>query len=198
MATTALSTIMVVAERASDLLQGQSPTPDEAPVWVDPHWASRQREGRRAALSTPPCSPRAGAFTSWQSWPSPFATVGFASTAPVVGTATLIAILFTSGLTLASFLPCWILTATPPGRPYQFANPLAIESRLGFLGLGLYFLSAAYFCLFEPRLKLFEHPWVKTLHNGIIQVHSKAPACVFVPTGWFRTISQAFQTPPGP
>ena len=55
------------------------------------------------------------------------------------------------------------------GAAYQFANPLAIE--FGFWGFwvwGLYFLSAAYFCLFEPRLKLFEHPWVKTLHNGII------------------------------
>ncbi|MGB0267727.1 MAG: choline dehydrogenase, partial [Pseudomonadales bacterium] len=42
---------IMVAERASDLLQGKALPPDEAPVWLDPHWASRQREGRRAALS---------------------------------------------------------------------------------------------------------------------------------------------------
>ena len=42
---------IMVAERASDLLQGKALPLDEAPVWVDPHWASRQREGRRAALS---------------------------------------------------------------------------------------------------------------------------------------------------
>jgi len=55
------------------------------------------------------------------------------------------------------------------GAAYQFANPLAIE--FGFWGFwvwGLYFLSAAYFCLFEPKLRLFERPWVKTLHNAII------------------------------
>jgi glycine betaine transporter len=87
-----------------------------------------------------------------------------------VGTATLIAILFTSGLDVGLILfPLLDFDRYAAGAAYQFANPLAIE--FGFWGFwvwGLYFLSAAYFCLFEPRLKLFEHPWVKTLHNGII------------------------------
>jgi glycine betaine transporter len=87
-----------------------------------------------------------------------------------VGTATLLAILFTSGLDVGLILfPLLDFDRYATGAAYQFANPLAIE--FGFWGFwvwGLYFLSAAYFCLFEPKLRLFERPWVKTLHNAII------------------------------
>jgi len=40
-----------VAERASDLIRGETLPADEAPAWIDPHWASRQREGQSAAIS---------------------------------------------------------------------------------------------------------------------------------------------------
>ena len=42
---------IMVAERASDLLQGKALPPDDAPVWLDPHWDTRQREGQSAAIS---------------------------------------------------------------------------------------------------------------------------------------------------
>ena len=87
-----------------------------------------------------------------------------------VGTVTLIAILFTSGLDVGLLLfPLLDFERYASASAYQFANPLAIE--FGFWGFwiwGLYFLSAAYFCLFEPRLRLFERPGVKTAHNAII------------------------------
>ena len=42
---------IMVAERASDLIRGETLPADAAPVWIDPHWASRQREGQSAAIS---------------------------------------------------------------------------------------------------------------------------------------------------
>ena len=42
---------IMVAERASDLLQGKALPPDDAPVWLDPHWDTRQREGQSPAIS---------------------------------------------------------------------------------------------------------------------------------------------------
>ena len=42
---------IMVAERASDLLQGKALPHDDAPVWLDPHWDTRQREGQSAAIS---------------------------------------------------------------------------------------------------------------------------------------------------
>ncbi len=87
-----------------------------------------------------------------------------------VGTVTLIAILFTSGLDVGLLLfPLLDFERYASAPAYQFANPLAIE--FGFWGFwvwGLYFLSAVYFCLFEPRLRLFERPGIKTAHNAII------------------------------
>ena len=42
---------IMVAERASDLMRGDALPSDDAPVWVDPHWATRQREGQSDAIS---------------------------------------------------------------------------------------------------------------------------------------------------
>ena len=35
---------IMVAERAADLILGKEPLRQEAPVWRDPEWRSRQRE----------------------------------------------------------------------------------------------------------------------------------------------------------
>ena len=58
-----------------------------------------------------------------------------------MGTATLIAILFTSGLDVGLILfPLLDFDRYTTGAPYQFANPLAIEFGFwGFRGRGLYF-----------------------------------------------------------
>jgi choline dehydrogenase len=42
---------IMVAERAADLLRGTILPPENVPVWQDPHWASRQREGQEPAVS---------------------------------------------------------------------------------------------------------------------------------------------------
>ena len=52
---------------------------------------------------------------------------------------------------------------------YGFTNPLAIE--FGFWGFFIwlfYFVTTFYFCLVEPRLQLFEIPWVKWINNAIV------------------------------
>ncbi len=81
-----------------------------------------------------------------------------------------IAILFTSGLDVGLIM--FPLTEFPvyAAEPaYAFANPLAIEFGLwGFLIWALYFFTTVYFCVIEPRLKLFEITWVKFLNNAII------------------------------
>ena len=54
-------------------------------------------------------------------------------------------------------------------QAYGFTNPLAIEFGFwGFLIWVFYFLTTCYFCIIEPRLKIFEIPWVKLLNNIII------------------------------
>ena len=48
-------------------------------------------------------------------------------------------------------------------------NPLAIE--FGFWGFFIwlfYFVTTFYFCVVEPRLQLFEIPWVKWINNAIV------------------------------
>jgi len=83
---------------------------------------------------------------------------------------TFIAILFTSGLDVGLImfpLVDFELYATEP--VYAFANPLAIEFGFwGFLVWGFYFLTTFYFCLVEPRLKLFEIPAIKLTNNIVI------------------------------
>jgi choline-glycine betaine transporter len=83
---------------------------------------------------------------------------------------TFIAILFTSGLDVGLImfpLVDFELYASEP--EYAFANPLAIEFGFwGFLVWGFYFLTTFYFCIVEPKLKLFEIPIIKVTNNIVI------------------------------
>lgn len=80
------------------------------------------------------------------------------------------AILFTSGLDVGLIIfPLTEFPVYETESVYGFANPLAIEFGFwGFLIWVFYFLTTFYFCIVEPRLKLFEIPWVKWINNGII------------------------------
>ncbi|MEP2989251.1 MAG: hypothetical protein ABJN65_08390 [Parasphingorhabdus sp.] len=80
------------------------------------------------------------------------------------------AILFTSGLDVGLILfPLTEFPTYESEAPYSFANPLAIEFGFwGFLVWGFYFLTTFYFCVVEPRLKLFEIGWVKLINNIVI------------------------------
>ena len=54
-------------------------------------------------------------------------------------------------------------------QAYAFANPLAIEFGFwSFLVWVFYFLTTFYFCIVEPKLKLFEIPIVKFTNNIVI------------------------------
>ena len=83
---------------------------------------------------------------------------------------TFIAILFTSGLDVGLImfpLVDFELYASDPD--YAFSNPLAVEFGFwGFLVWGFYFLTTFYFCLVEPKLKLFEIPAIKLTNNIVI------------------------------
>ena len=83
---------------------------------------------------------------------------------------TFIAILFTSGLDVGLImfpLVDFELYASEP--EYAFANPLALEFGFwGFLVWSFYFLTTFYFCIVEPKLKLFEIPIIKLTNNIVI------------------------------
>jgi len=83
---------------------------------------------------------------------------------------TFLAILFTSGLDVGLIMfPLVDFQTYEAGADYGFSNPLAIEFGFwGFLVWGFYFLTTFYFCIVEPRLKLFELPWIKQINNGVI------------------------------
>jgi len=83
---------------------------------------------------------------------------------------TFIAILFTSGLDVGLIMfPLTEFPTYASEAPYQFTNPLAIEFGFwGFLVWGFYFLTTFYFCVVEPKLKLFQIPWVKLINTGVI------------------------------
>lgn len=87
-----------------------------------------------------------------------------------VGFFTFIAILFTSGLDVGLImfpLVDFEVYATDP--VYDFANPLAVEFGFwGFLVWGFYFLTTFYFCIVEPRLKLFGLPGIRLVNNLVI------------------------------
>ena len=54
-------------------------------------------------------------------------------------------------------------------QAYSFTNPLAIEFGFwGFLVWAFYFLTTFYFCVVEPRVKLFELPAIRWVNNCII------------------------------
>ncbi|WP_108812603.1 BCCT family transporter [Sphingorhabdus sp. Alg231-15] len=81
-----------------------------------------------------------------------------------------IAILFTSGLDVGLILfPLTEFPVYEAEAVYGFTNPLAIEFGFwGFLVWGFYFLTTFYFCVVEPRLRLFEIGWVKFINNLVI------------------------------
>jgi glycine betaine transporter len=83
---------------------------------------------------------------------------------------TFLAILFTSGLDVGLIMfPLVDFQTYEVGADYGFSNPVAIEFGFwGFLVWGFYFLTTFYFCIVEPRLKLFELPWIKHINNGVI------------------------------
>lgn len=81
-----------------------------------------------------------------------------------------IAILFTSGLDVGLIMfPLTEFPTYAAEEAYKFTNPLAIEFGFwGFLVWGFYFLTTFYFCVIEPKVKLFEIPLVKFVNNIII------------------------------
>jgi len=83
---------------------------------------------------------------------------------------TFIAILFTSGLDVGLIMfPLTEFPTYAAEAPYQFTNPLAIEFGFwGFLVWGFYFLTTFYFCVVEPKLKLFQIPWIKLVNTLVI------------------------------
>ncbi len=80
------------------------------------------------------------------------------------------AILFTSGLDVG--LVMFPLTEFPvyeTESDYGFTNALAIEFGFwGFLVWAFYFLTTFYFCIIEPKLKLFEISWIKLINSSVI------------------------------
>ena len=83
---------------------------------------------------------------------------------------TFIAILFTSGLDVGLIMfplvDFGVYTTEPE---YAFASPLAIEFGFwGFLVWAFYFLTTFYFCVVEPKLRLFEIPAIKFANNVVI------------------------------
>ena len=80
------------------------------------------------------------------------------------------AILFTSGLDVGLIMfPLTEFPVFESEKIYQFTNPLAVE--FGFWGFYIwlfYFITTFYFCLLEPRLKIFQIPFVKWANNFII------------------------------
>ena len=94
------------------------------------------------------------------------------------------AILFTSGLDVGLIM--FPLTEFPiygEEQDYGFTNPLAIEFGFwGFLIWLFYFVTTFYFCVVEPRLKIFEIKVIKFINNGII-----IATCAF--TGYLFLIS---------
>lgn len=83
---------------------------------------------------------------------------------------TFVAILFTSGLDVGLIMfPLVDFEVYATEAPYSFANPLAFEFGFwGFLVWGFYFLTTFYFCIVEPKLKLFEIPAIKFINNIVI------------------------------
>ena len=81
-----------------------------------------------------------------------------------------IAILFTSGLDVGLIMfPLTEFPVYESDTVYGFTNALAIEFGFwGFLVWAFYFLTTFYFCVVEPKLKLFEIGWVKLINNGVI------------------------------
>ena len=99
-----------------------------------------------------------------------------------VGFFTFIAILFTSGLDVGLIMfPLVDFEVYASDAAYEFANPLAIEFGFwGFLVWGFYFLTTFYFCIVEPKLKLFEIPLIKIVNNLVIVATCAFTAYLFL------------------
>lgn len=80
------------------------------------------------------------------------------------------AVLFTSGLDVGLIMfPLTEFPVYEAEAPYGFTNALAIEFGFwGFLVWAFYFLTTFYFCVVEPKLKLFDIVWVKFINNTVI------------------------------
>jgi glycine betaine transporter len=80
------------------------------------------------------------------------------------------AILFTSGLDVGLIMfPLVDFKIYATEADYAFTNPLALEFGFwGFLVWAFYFLTTFYFCIVEPKLKLFEIPVIKFINNVVI------------------------------
>lgn len=80
------------------------------------------------------------------------------------------AILFTSGLDVGLIMfPLIDFETYAAEADYQFTSPLVVE--FGFWGglvWGFYVLTTLYFCAIEPRVRLFERPAIKLVHNLIV------------------------------
>lgn len=83
---------------------------------------------------------------------------------------TFIAILFTSGLDVGLIMfPMTEFPVYSSESAYSFTNPLAFMfGAWGFMIWTFYFLTTFYFCVVEPKLKLFEIPAVKFVNNIVI------------------------------
>lgn len=83
---------------------------------------------------------------------------------------TFMAILFTSGLDVGLIMfPLVDYAIYAEDDVYAFTNPLAIEFGFwGFLVWGFYFLTTFYFCIVEPKLKLFEIRVIKMVNNLVV------------------------------
>ncbi len=81
-----------------------------------------------------------------------------------------IAILFTSGLDVGLIMfPLVDFQVYASEQAYAFTNPLAMEFGFwAFLVWAFYFLTTFYFCIVEPKLKLFEIPAIKVTNNVVI------------------------------
>jgi choline-glycine betaine transporter len=98
-----------------------------------------------------------------------FANLKLQGTAPLPLTA-FMAILFTSGLDVGLIMfPLTEFPVYETEAAYGFTNALAIEFGFwGFLVWAFYFLTTFYFCVVEPKLKLFEIGWVKLVNSTVI------------------------------
>ncbi|MGI9273023.1 MAG: BCCT family transporter [Woeseiaceae bacterium] len=110
---------------------------------------------------------------------------------------TFIAILFTSGLDVGLIMfPLVDFEAFAAGSDYSFANPLAIEFGFwAFLVWVFYFVTTFYFCIVEPKLKLFEIPLIKLTNNIVIIGTCAFTAFLFLSylPDYIRGISEPFR-----
>lgn len=101
---------------------------------------------------------------------------------------TFLAILFTSGLDMGLIIfPLTEFPTYAKEAQYQFSNPLAVEFGFwGFLIWAFYFITTFYFCVVEPRVKLFELRPVKLVNNMVIIATCAFTAYLFlVNIAWY-------------